>query len=88
MKVALTAKGFEQNALINNLRVRGIYKTNKEECAKTNPTFERERNQGRPENLVMCSGCQKFIQKRCISRHTSLNCTGTLEQRMGISVSF
>ena len=69
VKAALKSSSSDRIQYFADVRRRGILKTNEEQSRRKDRIYERDRNQGNSSQLVMCTGCKKFITKRGIPPH-------------------
>ena len=68
----MNACSAEKTRIFGEIRKKGILKTNQEQSKLAEPKYERERNQGSENNLIMCFSCKVFISKYAMPRHANL----------------
>ena len=61
--------------MFEDFRIKGIFKTNKEQVSLENPCYVKERNQGSMTGLVSCKLCKKFVKQKSMTKH-STTCKG------------
>lgn len=69
MKLALGKPKTERNNIFSNFKKEGINQHNMAEVKKPNPSFERERQLRKCENIVKCTHCNGFFAKTYFARH-------------------
>ena len=70
---ALTQDQITRNRIFLRIRNLGMEKTNRLECTKENPNFERKRSStSSKRKTVMCSNCKTVLLSKNLARHNRI----------------